>query len=409
MATSHPANATIALAAMRPMGGMPCWSSSLSAPLCRSPATRRIATNGSRNTAASSQALNVGAQTPMSGESASPTPAAAPFRPLTSAYVRMALRNERPTTGPMARSSTHQPRETSRSRHSFSSSQRKGVFRAGASGEGALCESALCEGKKHLFQAVERAGRAARGGLGREFRHGAFAAHLAAAEQHEAIADAARVGDLVDGKKERPAAGGMDPQGGGDLARLPQVEAFEWLVDQQRGLWRQQTDAEHRALALPLGQGGDGPVEERAEIELRGDFLAQVAAAAEETERVIDRPGEPLRAPRRDGIGNVEEQIAPLGGGGRAAGDPQRSRVAGQQASQTFEQRGLAGAVGADEPQNLAGAHVKTDAGERGELAVAFGNGMNLEHCRQVCKDSVARRGGLGWTARGAGGERRRD
>jgi len=62
-----------------------CCISIFSAPLCLSPATRRIATNGRRNTAATSHALKVGAQTPMSGEKASPTPAVVPFRPLASA------------------------------------------------------------------------------------------------------------------------------------------------------------------------------------------------------------------------------------------------------------------------------------------------------------------------------------
>ena len=44
-------------------------------------------TKGSRNAAASSQALKVGAQTPTSGENASPTPCptAVPFNPLASA------------------------------------------------------------------------------------------------------------------------------------------------------------------------------------------------------------------------------------------------------------------------------------------------------------------------------------
>ena len=41
----------------------------------------RIATNGSRNAAASSQALKVGAQMPISGEKASPTPASVPLTP----------------------------------------------------------------------------------------------------------------------------------------------------------------------------------------------------------------------------------------------------------------------------------------------------------------------------------------
>ena len=61
-----------------------CCISIFAAPLCMSPATMRMATKGSRNTAATSQALKVGAQIPTSGENASPTPIAVPPRPLAS-------------------------------------------------------------------------------------------------------------------------------------------------------------------------------------------------------------------------------------------------------------------------------------------------------------------------------------
>src|SRR5579859_1735267 len=109
---------------MRANGGIGCCSSSFSAPLCRSPDTRRIATNGRRNAAASSHALNVGDQTPTRGENASPTPSAVPFSPLRSAYVRTALMNETPTSGPIATSRTHHDFDATSSRHSFAASAR---------------------------------------------------------------------------------------------------------------------------------------------------------------------------------------------------------------------------------------------------------------------------------------------
>src|SRR2546422_52443 len=98
-----------------------------------------MATKGSKKTAASSQALNVGPQTPISGESASPTPAAVPLRPLTSAYVRTEPMNDIPVMGPMASSSTHHDFDPASCRHSFSSSHRKADLR---------------ERKKHLFEVV---------------------------------------------------------------------------------------------------------------------------------------------------------------------------------------------------------------------------------------------------------------
>src|SRR5215217_5975007 len=102
-----------------------------------------MATKGSRNTAASSQALNVGPQIPTRGENASPTPAADPLNPLASAYVRTALMNANPTSGPMTSNSTHQAREALSSRASLRSSHH---------------QLPLSERKKHLFERPTRAG-----------------------------------------------------------------------------------------------------------------------------------------------------------------------------------------------------------------------------------------------------------
>src|SRR5690348_18497906 len=97
----------------------------------------RMATNGRRKAAASSHALKVGAQIPISGENASPTPAEVPFKPLASLYVRTALMNETPTSGPINTKNTHQAREAISSRHSLFNSHRNADLR---------------ERKKHLFE-----------------------------------------------------------------------------------------------------------------------------------------------------------------------------------------------------------------------------------------------------------------
>ncbi len=136
-----------------------------------------MATNGSRNAAASSQALKVGAQTPMSGENASPTPAAVPFNPLASAYVRTALMNDTPTSGPIASSRIHQAREATSSRHSLRSSHTKA----------ATYVSARNTSSRSPDDAEAPRARRER----RQFVDRAFAAHAAAAQQDEAIADRA--------------------------------------------------------------------------------------------------------------------------------------------------------------------------------------------------------------------------
>src|SRR5258705_13626581 len=148
-----------------------------------------MATNGSRNAAASSHALNVGAQMPTSGENASPTPTAVPFNPLASAYVRTALMNETPTRGPISSSSTHHARDAISSRHSLPSSTTKDLTakRAVAFPSG--------EGKEDLFEIVAGRRTAGRREAG-QFRQCSFAADAAAAQQHEPIAHAGRVANL---------------------------------------------------------------------------------------------------------------------------------------------------------------------------------------------------------------------
>src|SRR5215813_8057259 len=107
---------------IRANADMGCCSSSFNAPLWRSPENSLMATNGSKNAAANSQALKVGAQMPTSGENASPTPVEVPPRPLASAYVCTALINETPTSGPIRMRKAHHARDASNSRHSLLSS-----------------------------------------------------------------------------------------------------------------------------------------------------------------------------------------------------------------------------------------------------------------------------------------------
>ena len=85
----------------------------------------------------------------------------------------------------MARRRIHQARAATSSRHSFSSSQRKGL---------------LGEGKKDLFES----GVGVTGFRGQLFG-GAFAADAAVAEEDESIAEFFGFGDLVDGEKQSAA------------------------------------------------------------------------------------------------------------------------------------------------------------------------------------------------------------
>src|SRR5262245_28410820 len=166
---------------------------------------------------------------PSSGEHTIPQPGSA----LTSAYVATAFVNAMPTIGPAASTITHHAREARSSRHSLITSQ----------------PAALRERKEHLGQVSTCADAArARGQL----VDGALAAHASAAQQHEPIAHAGGVFDLMDGQHERPSDGGASPQRGANIARLTQVEAVEGLVRNEDRLRCKEPDRQDGPLSLPF-------------------------------------------------------------------------------------------------------------------------------------------------------------
>src|SRR5262252_10118113 len=124
--------------------------------------------------------------------------------------------NDTPISGPDIASRTHHARDASSSRHSFSRSQTKGPLR---------------KRKEQILEVqwvVGVRGAQARGQL----LDGAFRANAAGAEEHETIAHARRVADLMDGQEQRASGGGVLAQRRAHLARLPQIEAVERLVAQ---------------------------------------------------------------------------------------------------------------------------------------------------------------------------------
>jgi hypothetical protein len=110
----------------------------------------------------------------------------------------------------MSTSITHQAREAISSRHSFFHNHAHAVLR---------------KRKERLFQIARGQVR-----QGRQPVQRSLSADASAAQEHEAIADASGIGDLVDREEQGPAACGVSAQGGGNVAALPQVETVERLV-----------------------------------------------------------------------------------------------------------------------------------------------------------------------------------
>ena len=66
------------------------------------------------------------------------------------------------------------------------------------------------------------------------------------------------------------------------------------------------------------------------------------------------------------------------------AGDPGFSIARPQQSSKHPDQRGLAGAIGTEQPEDLAARHLKADVIDRGEIAEALGKAVNQDGGRSV-------------------------
>src|SRR5580658_5893829 len=117
--------------------------------------------------------------------------------------------NEAPTSGPMPSSRTHQALETTSSRHSLSSSQshvRKESWLAAGP------EARLGKRKKYLFQVFVGSRPVSRFRQRRQFRNRPLAAYAPAAQQHEPVAEARRVADLMNREEECPSAGRVRAQ-----------------------------------------------------------------------------------------------------------------------------------------------------------------------------------------------------
>src|SRR6188472_362447 len=117
--------------------------------------------------------------------------------------------NANPTSGPIRNRSTHHARAALSSRHSFPSNHH---------------QLALRERKKYLF---ERPARIDVVGARRELLERSFAAHNAAAQQHEPVTHARRVANLMDRQEQRAAPAGVRAQSRSGIAGLAKIEAVE--------------------------------------------------------------------------------------------------------------------------------------------------------------------------------------
>src|ERR1043166_4194194 len=120
---------------------------------------------------------------------------------------------ETPTSGPMAKSSTHHARDTTSSRKSLLRSQTVPqaflpVFLVRRNTGKNACPTVLRERKEHLFETCVRVSPSQRFKLLQR----SFAADASAAAIVSCCSAAGRIADLVDREKQRPPASRMRAQ-----------------------------------------------------------------------------------------------------------------------------------------------------------------------------------------------------
>src|SRR5215203_4889169 len=145
---------------------------------------------------------------------------------LASPYSSAAWRKLNPTSPQSRRSMIHKARPPAISRSSLASNARIGP----------LC-NASGERKENVLQVSAWQGRPRS-----KLFESARTPDGAVGEQHETVADAFRVGHLVNGEQQRFAAGGHAAENGHHVPGLPEVETVEWFIHEQHWLRRQKAD-----------------------------------------------------------------------------------------------------------------------------------------------------------------------
>ncbi len=217
----------------------------------------------------------------------------------------------------------------------------------------------LGEGKERLLEPARPAAPAVRAASAVSSCERAFAANRAVAQQHEPIAHPCGIGDLVNRQHQRAAVARERRAARAATSRVCRRSSpSNGSSARTIGRGVSKPERQQRALALALRQVTDALVEQRPELTTpRSRRRARPRRRRTSPATYSSAQPTGLRRPWRDAVGEVEERRRP-GSADRA----RCSRVERQHAADAFEQRGLAGPVGADEAEDFPAAHLERHA-----------------------------------------------
>ena len=118
-------------------------------------------------------------------------------------------------------------------------------------------------------------------------------------------------------------------------------------------------------------------------------FCDEAFGPAVDGREEFDHACDVLVLPGTQPVRQIEHELAALRQGKRRPAPENAAVVGRQHAGDRFQQRRLAGAVGSDQTEHLAGIHRKGNVGERALFAVALGEAGDLHQRRRAIGSTV--------------------
>src|SRR6185503_5408460 len=171
-----------------------------------------------------------------------------PPAPLISAYKPTAVINEWPTSAPTISNMIQKARDAQSSRNSFVNNSRK-----------------LGERKEDLLDATFSQTSPRTQFVDRAFRY-----RLSVIQQHQPVANSARVDKLMNRQQERTSTCRLALQQRHHVARLSQVQTIERFVEQQQRVRRQQPEPQHAPFALAFRKRAELRLADLVQSQWRG-------------------------------------------------------------------------------------------------------------------------------------------
>ena len=197
-------------------------------------------------------------------------------------------------------------------------------------------------------------------------------ANSAAGEQHETVAHALGISQLMNGEKERAPARSDVANELHHFAGLPEIEPVEGLIQQEQGMRRDQRERQHQASTIAFRQGKHALSQYRPQSDVANDFCDVAFLPLIGSSKEFNDSADVLIVPWSHPVGQIEHDLPPMRERQRCSSPDEAAGVGREHASNRLEERSLAGSVRPDQTEDLACMHLEGHLRECRLIAVAL-------------------------------------